>query len=298
MTVAEISASGSLSPFAPLTLEGAGGARVTVLPYGAHIVGWTPASVGDVAPDECLFVSARSEYRVGAAVRGGIPVIFPQFSDRVAGPGPSIRHGFARTRAWQVLRTGHATDGTAEAVLALVDAPDTRERWPHAFRAELVVRVGGAVLTVTLAVENTGDAAFAFTGALHTYLRVEDVTTAGVLGLEAVAARDTAAGGALLAPTGAPLTFGSEVDQLFLDAPGPVMLDEPVRGRAVLVDQTGFRDVVVWNPGPARAVALADLEPDGWRRFACVEAVAAEPVTVAAGTRWEGTQRLTRVVRR
>ncbi len=283
------------SAFTPLTLVGAGGARAAILPYGAHLVGWTPAGTEASATEECLFVSARSEYRAGAAVRGGIPVIFPQFSDRVAGPGPSIRHGFARTRPWQVARTGHASDGTAEAVLTLADAPDTRERWPHAFHAELVVRVGGAVLTVTLAVENTGDAPFAFTGALHTYLRVEDVTAARVLGLESLAARNNAADGTPLAPLGAPLTFGGEVDQLFLEVPGPVTLDEPARGRAIHIDQTGFPDVVVWNPGPARAAALTDLEPEGWRRYACIEAVAAEPVTIAPGTRWEGTQRLTRL---
>ncbi|GJG85757.1 D-hexose-6-phosphate mutarotase [Gemmatimonadetes bacterium T265] len=285
------------APFTPLVLTATDGAHATVLPYGAHVVGWTPAPATPGGGDERLFVSARAEYRAGAAVRGGVPVIFPQFGDRVAGPGPSIRHGFARTRPWRVVRAAHASDGTAEAVLALADADldaETRARWPHPFRAELTVRVAGAALALTLEVENTGVAPLPFTAALHTYLRVGDAARARVRGLEAAAGSDTAAGGAPLAPAGAPLGFGGEVDHLYVHVPGPVTLDDPALGRATRVDQTGFRDVVVWNPGPVRGASLADLEPDGWRRFVCVEAAAAgEPVVVAPGGRWAGAQRLT-----
>lgn len=278
--------------FTPLALTATDGARAAVLPYGAHVLRWAPVPDTPGGATDRLFVSARAAYRAGAAVRGGVPVIFPQFGDRVAGPGPSIRHGFARTRPWRVVRTAHASDGTAEAVLALADDADTRARWPHAFHASLVVRVAGVMLTLTLAIENPGDAPFAFTGALHTYLRVGDAATTRVRGLEVVAARDNANGGAVLAPTGVPLGFGAEVDHRYLDVPGPVMLDDLTLGRAMRVDQTGFRDVVVWNPGPARAATLADLEPEGWRHFVCIEAAAGEPVTVAPGGRWEGTQRL------
>jgi glucose-6-phosphate 1-epimerase len=34
---------------------------------------------------------------------------------------------------------------------------------------------------------------------------------------------------------------------------------------------TGSSSSVVWNPGPAKASRLADMGPDGWRRFVCVE---------------------------
>ncbi len=286
------------TPFTPLVLAAADGARAAVLPYGAHVVSWTPAPDAPGGAAERLFVSERSEYRAGAAVRGGVPVIFPQFSDIVAGPGPSIRHGFARTRPWRVVRSGMVggtADGAAEAVLALTDADldaETRARWPHAFRLELTVRVAGDALALTLAVENPGDAPFAFTGALHTYLRVGDAGAARVRGLEAVGGRDTAAGGAPLAPRGAPLGLAGEVDHLYFHVPGPVTLDDAALRRATRVAQTGFRDVVVWNPGAARAAALADLEPGGWQRYVCVEAAAAEPVAVAPGARWGGTQTL------
>ena len=305
------------TPFAPLQLAAADGAQATILPYGAHVVGWRPAPdesgaagerPGRERPDgdpgrvaDRLFVSERTAYEVGTAVRGGIPVIFPQFSDRVPGPDPSIRHGFARTRPWTLVRHGRTAggaadgdNGAAEATFALVDDAETRARWPHAFRVELTVRVGGATLTVTLAVENPGDTPFAFTGALHSYLRVGDIAQASVRGVAGVRGHDSVSTRPI-APASAPVRFGAEIDQLYFDVPGPVTLDDPILDRAVRALATGFRDVVVWNPGPVRGATLTDLPREGWRDFVCVEAVAAHPVPVAPGERWTGTQQLTAV---
>ena len=66
--------------------------RPTVYLHGAHVTSWKPAR----DHDERLFLSERSEFRAGTAIRGGIPVIFPQF----AAEGPLPRHGFARTSEW------------------------------------------------------------------------------------------------------------------------------------------------------------------------------------------------------
>ena len=45
-------------------------------------------------------------------------------------------------------------------------------------------------------------------------------------------------------------------------------------------------------PATTKGAALPDMEPGGERRMVCVEAAAVQqPVTVAAGARWSGTQR-------
>jgi glucose-6-phosphate 1-epimerase len=276
-------------PFAPVEIVASDGARARVLPYGAHVVSWTPAPAAPGGGAERLFVSAASAYRAGAAVRGGVPVIFPQF----AAEGPYVRHGFARTRPWALAHAERAADGAGEAELVLRDDDETRHLWPHAFRCALTVRVSGARLDVRLAVANAGAAAFAFTGALHTYLQVGDVEATRVGGLDGVRYRDQTAGGAVREPAGAALAVRGEVDRVYLDAPGPVAIVDPALGRTTRVAQDGFADVVVWNPGEVVAAGLADLEPGGWRRMLCVEAAAvARPVRVAPGARWEGWQRL------
>ncbi len=62
--------------------------------HGAHVTSWIPA--GD---EEQLYLSTASEFRDGAAIRGGVPVVFPQFSTW----GPLPKHGFARDQAWKLV---------------------------------------------------------------------------------------------------------------------------------------------------------------------------------------------------
>jgi glucose-6-phosphate 1-epimerase len=260
-----------------VALADAGGARAEVALHGAHVLSWR-ADDGR----ERLFLSARSAYRADAAIRGGVPVIFPQFSDH----GPLPRHGFARTAPWTL---AEAEGGRA--VLRLADAPATRAVWPHAFVAELTVVVAGATLEVALSVRNAGDAPLRFTGALHTYLRVDDVARARLRGLRGTRYRDQTAGGAERIEASDAFAIAGEVDRVYLDAPTVVLEEGGVAPVAVRMD--GFRDVVVWNPGAERGAALADLDPAGVSRFVCVEAAAvAAPIEVAPGARWTGRQTL------
>jgi glucose-6-phosphate 1-epimerase len=256
------------------------------------VVSWTPAPGAAGAGGERLYLSARSDYRAGAAVRGGMPVIFPQFADS----GPFARHGFARTRPWAAGHVARDAAGAAAAVLTLADDEATRALWPHAFRCTLTVRAAAGWLDVALTVENPGEEAFTFTGALHTYLAVGDVEAVRVRGLEGVAyrdkTRDKASGGAERGAEGRPLAPVGEVDRVYAGVPGAIDVDDAALGRRTRVTQAGFADAVVWSPGAAAGDALADVEPGGWRRFLCVEAGAvARPVTVTPGARWEGRQR-------
>ena len=56
------------------------------------------------------------------------------------------------------------------------------------------------------------------------------------------------------------------------------------------VQQQGFTDAVLWNPGPAKAARLGDMPPDDWTRMVCIEAAVARPVL--PGHTWHGAQRL------
>lgn len=264
-----------------VALRSADGAMAHVYLHGAHVTSWKPARDGD----ERLFLSDRSEFRAGSAIRGGIPVIFPQF----AAEGPLPRHGFARTSEW-TLDEVSAKGGDALASLSLRDSAETRAVWDHPFLATLGVRVGGDQLAVTLAVENRGRAPLSFTAALHSYLRVYDVRDTTLVGLRGAKHRESGVPGTLVKETTDALRFDGEVDRVYVDVPRTVTLWEPERSLEIGFDT--FPDAVVWNPGPTKAAALADLEPGGERRMVCVEGAAVQrPVTLAAGERWSGTQR-------
>jgi glucose-6-phosphate 1-epimerase len=266
-----------------VTLVAADGARATVCLHGAHVTSWVPAG----EDGDRLFLSSRSEFRTGTAIRGGVPISFPQFATQ----GPLPRHGLARLTKWELV-SAEGGGVEAVAVFRLADSVETRAIWPHAFVAELAVRVAGPAISVEFAVTNTGREPFSFTAALHTYLRVADVREAAVVGLQGTRYRDKTAGETEPEDRERELRIAGEMDRVYLNAPRVVEVREP--GRTVEVQATGFADVVVWNPGAEAAARLSDMEPDGHLRMLCVEAAAAgSPVHVAPGARWVGSQTLT-----
>lgn len=268
-----------------LQLTAPDGARVALSLEGGHILSWQPAGAA-----EQLYLSPCSEFVPGKAIRGGVPVCFPQFAER----GPLPKHGLARTLRWELVSQEQGRDD-ALAVLRLSDSDATRTLWPHAFELELSVRVAGRSLDVELACENRGDAAFGFTAALHTYLRINDLDATSLEGLsglryfDAVLQREATERMALLLPGEKGVL---DLDRIYFGVDRELVLAED--GRRLAIAQQGFEDVVVWNPGPARCAKLPDMPSDGWRQMLCVEAaIIGHPVELAAGDAWVGRQSLT-----
>lgn len=262
------------------------GASVALYTHGAHVTSWKPAS-----GEERLFLSSRSSFAPNAAIRGGVPIIFPQF----ASTGPLPKHGFARTQDWALKRSGRTRKGQAEARLRLTANDETRAQWNHGFEATFVVTAEAMSLSLALSVLNQDSAPFEFTAALHTYLLVDDVRETSVRGLQGVSYRDAAAGNAQGRQEEEELEAGhggGELDRIYVGVPGPLEVRDALRRTRVAM--TGFTDVVVWNPGQERSASLTDLEPGGWLRMLCVEAAAiGAPVRLEPGERWTGQQTLT-----
>jgi glucose-6-phosphate 1-epimerase len=258
------------------------GAAAEIHRHGAHVTSWRPSPDGE----ERLFLSGTSEYGPGAAIRGGIPIIFPQFGTE----GPLPRHGFARTPEWAVGGVGRASNGMAEAELVLRDSEETRAIWDGAFTAVATVRVVGARLAVTLTIENVGDQPFAFTAALHTYLRVRDVGDERIEGLEGARYR-VPGSRTLLRDEADSVLVGDYLERIYVGAPPRIELHDGARSTSIISE--GFTDAVLWNPGPERAASVPDIEPGGEQRFVCIEAaVVHTPVELGPRRRWAGTQTL------
>jgi glucose-6-phosphate 1-epimerase len=264
------------------------GARATVLLHGAHLVSWIPAG-----GEEQLYLSPTAKYGLGASVRGGVPVIFPQFNQR--GPDAGLpRHGLVRTRSWEATESVRR-DGHAIGVLRITDDLATRVHWPQGFEAELTVSLAGKVIDIELAIVNTGETTFDFTAALHTYLRCNDAMKLQLEGLQGRDFEDAMAGGPVGEVSGQQwgdvLTLVGPIDRIYHDVERPLTLRE--LGRKTSIAMRGFDDVVVWNPGPEGAAQLPDMPPDDWLQMLCVEAARVrEPVRLAPGQEWAGMQSL------
>ena len=241
-------------PCASVELTADDGASVRFCAHGGHVLGWTPA--GGV---ERLWFSRDTGCGPGTAIRGGVPVVWPQFAER----GDGQRHGVVRDRAWEVLHAGSDDVGTGRP------------------RAELSIR---------LRARNDGAEPFGFTAALHTYLRVSSTAGATVLGLEGRTAQANDGGGEVLLADG-PLSVVGPLDLAVGGVadgpPGAVVLHDPVLEDLVLTAD-GFDSRVVWNPGPGRAPG--DVHPCGEAEFVCLEPAVLDPATLQPGQTWTGTQ--------
>ncbi|MCV2368089.1 D-hexose-6-phosphate mutarotase [Roseateles oligotrophus] len=261
------------------------GARATLLLHGGHLVSWQPAGA-----DEQLYMSPKSVFASGQAIRGGVPVIFPQFAAR----GPLQRHGFARTKPWSLVSAEQGKDD-ALAVLRLCDDAATRMFWPHAFELELSVRISGREIQIELACENKGEEAFEFTAALHSYLRVADLDSTSLQGLTAMRYWDSVDEMEKVQRVDL-LLPGGDLDRIYHRVREDLTLKERLATteRRVQIRQQGFEDAVVWNPGAEKCAALADMPADGYKQMLCVEAAAIEvPLRLAASESWSGMQTLT-----
>ena len=108
------------------------------------------------------------------AIRGGIPVVFPNFGPWKLGP----QHGFARISNWEVLE-----EKEDFVILTLSDNKETRQMWDFGFTLQYTVRIENNKLYTILTVKNTDEKEFDFTALLHTYFKV-DVSTLEVTGFK------------------------------------------------------------------------------------------------------------------
>jgi glucose-6-phosphate 1-epimerase len=265
-----------------LRLSHASGSSAEAYLHGAHVTSWIPAGGA-----EALFLSRAAKLEPGAAIRGGVPVIFPQFAEL----GPLPRHGFARTRPWERVDAGD--DGGASVRLRLRDSDETRRIWPHAFMAELQVELGDDWISLTLSIQNTDDAPISFNAALHTYLRVGDVREAAIEGLHGIRYRDRESGEQLKVDDEREVTVHGELDRVYLNTPPELRVHDRANGRSFHVRSSGFADTVVWNPWAAATAKLPDMEDEEYLEMICVEAAqVGSPVTLEPGARWSGVQRI------
>lgn len=261
-------------------LTASDGASCTVALHGGHVLSW-------VTPDgvERLYLSSQSVFDGHAAIRGGVPVCWPQFNQR----GPLAKHGFARNVAWRLENADPAAP--SRIVLRLDDDAATRALWPHGFGLRLEASLGAGSLRIALDVCNTGDTPWSFTGALHSYLRVDDIARVRLEGLQGARRWDAVRDRHLEEGTDA-LVFDAEFDSVYAAPATPLRLVQP-SGTLEIAQSATCTETVVWNPGAALAAKLADLPDDGYRQMLCVEAAAIDtPVELAPGAQWQGWQQL------
>jgi len=231
---------------------------------GAHVAHWTPCGQKPV-----LFMSSRSFFAPGKAIRGGVPVIFPWFGGRSDGkPGPA--HGFARTMEWSVESTRQLGSGAVQIVLGLDANEASRALGFDHFSARFTATFG-TELDMALTVSNSGPEPLPYEEALHTYFTISDIGGIAIAGLEGTAFIDKTDQFLRKTQPDEPILIAKETDQVHLDTGATCTISDPSWNRRIIVAKTGSRSTVVWNPWIAKTASMADMAPDEWKGMVCVE---------------------------
>jgi len=231
--------------------------------HGAQVTSWKATG-----KDELLFVSTKSGWQEGQAIRGGIPICFPWFRGKVNDP-KAPAHGFVRTKTWQLESITESEAGVTVSTSTTTDA-HTRQWWPAEFR--LVHRVTfGPQLNLELVCTNTGPTTFRFEEALHTYNRVGDVGRVRLRGLNNVHFLDNTCSNKEKMQDG-DVAIAAQTDNAYLNTAGEVELLDEVMRRRIRLRKHNSLTTVVWNPWREGAAALRDLGDGEWNQFLCVEA--------------------------
>lgn len=267
------------------------GSSAEVYLYGGQVTSWK-----NDHGEELLFVSSKATFKPPKAIRGGIPICFPQFANR----GSLEPHGFARNRFWSIDKDPPpfpaATSSRTFVDLILKPSEEDLKIWPHSFEFRLRVALspgGDLMLTSRIRNTNTDGKPFSFTFAYHTYFSVSDISEVRVEGLETL---DYLENKERFTEQGDAITFESEVDKIYLSTPTKIAILDHEKKRTFVLRKDGLPDAVVWNPWDKKAKAMADFGDEEYKHMLCVEAAAVEkPITLKPGEEWRGRQELSAV---
>lgn len=255
-------------------------ASVTINHNGAHVTSWK------VGEDEVMFLSKNAVLDGSIPIRGGVPLIFPQF-----GPGKMRQHGFARRVKWSLLEK---EEGKDEAVAKFCLEPNdyTLEMWADVvFYLTFTVKLSGNKLLLDFNVKNTWENPFKFTCAFHTYFNC-DIDKVEVKGLKGCKYNDTLDEGKTKEEAGDFVKFGANVDRVYRNVTWPVTFNMS-QNKTVSIE-SNVTDCVVWNPWSEKAKAMKDFQDDEYLRMVCVEpGNCIEGIELAVGENWSLTKTMT-----
>ena len=197
--------------------------------------------------------------------RGGVPILFPQF----ASVGGYKKHGWVRESEW---------------LLAFSLQLDPTKNWPHSAKLSYDVIQLKNSLRLILKIENIGSTNFSFTGGLPPYFYAPSVLKCSVEGLKSTSFTDkykeTHSEDVLKFTT-------SEFERLYHENNPIKLIYDNV---SLELNQKGFDEWMIWNPGQIIAKSIPDLLNNDWKNFICIEPViVSKPKTLKSGAIFDGT---------
>ena len=258
---------------------------------------------------DILFTSKESIFDGKKAIRGGIPVVFPQFGQ----PDKTMpSHGFGRIKTWS-LKEKDVTENGTKAVFSLETSEDTLAVWPNEFRLEYTVFLTAVSLSCSLSIFNIDSKPWNFTALLHSYFLLPSIFDLQVIGMNNMNKEGDVNIDFIdkVSDNGNPgpynedrkiITIEREVDRIYMvdhEQSGSlptITLKNKDEGLVNITFRSskkqengntctpGKTDCVLWNPWRAKSQAMGDFGDEEYINMVCVEPGSVlEPVSINPG---------------
>jgi len=268
-----------------------GGSHAEISLFGGHVFTLTV----DNGARKVIYLSPRAVLDQSKAIRGGIPICWPQFGPH----GPLQQHGFARNSVWNLVETSTGTENSfAKCVLSLESSEDTLKSWNHPFKLTLTAILSENNLELDWNVTNTSsDSEFEMSGALHSYFSVADVTKSRVTGLNSGTDKGKYLDNTKNLSEGitedGTVYFIGEFDRVYLNSGTELIVEEELNGkyspRIKITKSVDLPDAVVWNPGAEKSQDMKDLGVDQYTSFVCVEPALFNKISLSPNSKWNAS---------
>jgi len=208
-----------------------------------------------------LWVSDRSNFEDGKAIRGGVPICWPWFGEHPTNKSMP-KHGFARISLWELDEIIDTNPNVTEVKMSLLGS----ELFDYRFKLTAHFKIGKE-LKISLSTENLDERAFTISQALHTYFIVDRVESVKISGLERLEFTDFIDGAKHIQDSS--VVIDKEVDRIYQNVNYPLSLVDA--NRLVSIDSSGSNSSVIWNPWSSKCSQMDDMSADSYKYFVCVE---------------------------
>ncbi|NRN27609.1 D-hexose-6-phosphate mutarotase [Photorhabdus heterorhabditis] len=220
---------------------------------GAHLISWQPK---DQEPG--LWLSKKTSFKAGTAIRGGVPICWPWF-----GSAGTPSHGFARILPWEFSAHNEHENGVI-LTFTLRDNEYTHKLWPYDFT--LIARFK---LSDTCEVELETYGNYQATCALHTYLNVSDINQISISGLgkhyiDTITGKEQYTAEEYL-------IFNDRIDRIYTEPEDFSLIRDKSLRRTIEIHHYHHSDIVCWNPGAELSGNMKDICNEDYKNMVCVE---------------------------
>jgi glucose-6-phosphate 1-epimerase len=233
-------------------------AEAKIALQGAHIFSFKPHD-----KEEFFWLSDKSEFEEGKAIRGGVPLCWPAFGTN----NPDLpQHGFARTSLFKFIGSKELDEETTQLHFTLQETEGSLTLWSYKFRLEFIVTISQNI-KMQLITTNKDKQSFALTQAFHSYFNISHISNVKLKGLQGTKVLDTLTNKTTFCKD--TIKFDEEYDRVFQGVEKVLYLEDDLR--VFTIEQSGAKSVVVWNPWIDKSKKMSGMRDNAYKEFVCVE---------------------------